>query len=98
MLRVYELRGRRYFETSETWLEQVGLGVTLWTGEFEARQDIWLRWCYQDGTVLPTGDERAEQAEQRSQHEKQRAEQAEQRTQLLAERLRAMGVDPDTIS
>lgn len=90
VLRVYELRGRRYFETSETWLEQVGLGVTLWEGAFEGRQDMWLRWCYQDHTVLATGDERAEQ-------EKQRAEQAEQRAQLLAERLRAMGIDPDNL-
>ncbi|WP_341525778.1 Uma2 family endonuclease [Nostoc sp. UHCC 0302] len=91
VLRVYELRGRRYFETPETWLEQVSLGLTLWQGEFEARQDTWLRWCYQDGNVLPTGDERASQAEQR-------ASQAEQRAQLLAERLRAMGIDPDTLS
>ncbi|MBC1238250.1 Uma2 family endonuclease [Nostoc sp. 2RC] len=90
ILHVYELRGTRYFETSETWLEQVGLGITLWQGEFENRQDTWLRWCYQNGTVLPTGDERAEQ-------ERQRAEQAEQRSQLLAEKLRAMGVDPDTL-
>ena len=90
VLRVYELRGRRYFETSENWLEQVGLGITLWEGEFEDRQDTWLRWCYQDGTVLLTGDEHAQQ-------ERQRAEQAEQRTQLLADRLRAMGVDPDTL-
>ncbi|MEH2302572.1 MAG: Uma2 family endonuclease [Nostoc sp.] len=90
VLSVYELRGRRYFESQETWLEQVGLGITLWEGEFEGRQDHWLRWCYQDGNVLSTGDERAEQ-------ERQRAEQAEQRTQLLADRLRAMGVDPDTL-
>ena len=83
VLRVYELRGRRYFETSETWLEQVGLGITLWEGEFEGRQDHWLRWCYQDGNVLSTGDERASQAEQRA--------------QILAERLRAMGVDPETL-
>ncbi|MBD2559900.1 MULTISPECIES: Uma2 family endonuclease [Nostoc] len=90
VLRVYELRGRRYFETSETWLEQVGLGITLWEGKFEGRQNHWLHWCYQDSNVLLTGDERAEQ-------EQQRAEQAEQRTQLLADRLRAMGVDPDTL-
>ncbi|MCC5618683.1 Uma2 family endonuclease [Nostoc sp. CHAB 5836] len=90
VLRVYELRGRRYFETSENWLEQVGLGVTLWEGKFEDRQDTWLRWCYQDGIVLLTGDERAQQAEQR-------ASQAEQRAQILAERLRAMGVDPETL-
>ncbi|MEH2235424.1 Uma2 family endonuclease [Nostoc sp.] len=97
VLRVYELRGTRYFETSENWLEQVGLGVTSWEGEFEGRQDHWLRWCYQDGNVLLTGDERAEQERQRAEQERQRAEQAEQRTQLLADRLRAMGVDPDTL-
>ncbi|MDZ8030496.1 Uma2 family endonuclease [Nostoc sp. DedSLP04] len=104
ILRVYELRGRRYFETSENWLEQVGLGVTLWEGKFEDRQNAWLRWCYQDGNVLSTGDERAEQERQRAEEERQRAEQerqraeqAEQRTQLLADRLRAMGVDPDNL-
>ncbi|MCX7595913.1 MAG: Uma2 family endonuclease [Fischerella sp.] len=82
-LRVYEIRGRRYFETTETWLEQVGLGLTLWQGEFEGRQDLWLRWCYQDGTLLATGDERAEVAEQRA--------------QKLAEKLRSLGIDPDTL-
>ncbi|MFN6561490.1 MAG: Uma2 family endonuclease [Nostoc sp. ChiSLP01] len=97
ILHVYELRGTRYFETSETWLEQVGLGITLWQGEFESRQDTWLRWCYQDGTVLPTGDERAEKERQRAEQERQRAEQAEQRSKLLADRLRAMGIDPDTL-
>ncbi|MBD2412313.1 hypothetical protein FACHB389_24980 [Nostoc calcicola FACHB-389] len=97
LLRVYELRGRRYFESEETWLEQVGLGVTLWEGEFEGRQDNWLRWCYQDKTVLPTGDERASQAEQRASEAEQRVSQSEQRAQILAERLRAMGIDPDTI-
>jgi Uma2 family endonuclease len=90
ILHVYELRGRRYFETSATWLEQVDLGVTLWEGKFENRQDIWLRWCDQNGTVLATGDERAQQ-------ERQRAEQAENRAQLLAERLRAMGIDPENL-
>ncbi|BCL36044.1 Uma2 family endonuclease [Nostoc sp. MS1] len=96
-LRVYELRGRRYFETSENWLEQVGLGITFWQGEFEGRQDNWLRWCYQDGNLLLTGDERAEQERQRAEQERQRAEQAEARAQLLAERLRAMGIDPDAL-
>lgn len=83
LLRIYELRGRRYFETRETWLEQVGLGLTLWEGEFEGRRDVWLRWCYKDGNILLTGDERAFEAEQRA--------------QLLAERLRSMGVDPNSL-
>jgi Uma2 family endonuclease len=103
-LRIFELRGRRYFETTETWLEQVGLGLTLWEGEFEARQDTWLRWCYQDGSILPTGDERAQQAEQRATQAEQlltqerlEKEQAMQRAQQLAERLRAMGIDPESL-
>ena len=112
VLRVYELRGRRYYETTETWLEQVGLGLMLWEGEFEGRHDVWLRWCYQDGTILLTGDERALQAEQRAQQaeqivqeerlekekQQQRAQQAEQRAELLAAQLRALGVNPDDIS
>jgi Uma2 family endonuclease len=96
-LRIYELRGMRYYQTSETWLEQVGLGLTLWQGEFEARQDSWLRWCYQDGSILPTGDERASSAEQRASSAEQRASSAEQRAAQLAEKLREMGINPDTL-
>lgn len=98
VLRIYELKGMRYFETTDTWLEQVGLGLTLWEGEFESRQDVWLRWCDQEGNVLPTGDERAQQERQRAEEAEQRAEHAEQRAQLLAEQLRALGIDPDTLS
>ena len=97
VLRIYELRGMRYFQTSETWLEQVGLGVTLVPGEFEGKQDTWLRWCDREGNLLLTGDELAQQAQQRAEQAQQRAEQAEQRAQRLAERLRALGVDPDTV-
>lgn len=89
-LRIFELRGIRYAEMTETWLEQVGLGVTLWEGVFEGKREVWLRWCDQSGNLLLTGDERAAQAEQRSQH-------AEERAQLLAERLKALGIDPDTL-
>lgn len=90
VLTVYNLKARRYIETTNNWLEEIGLGLTLWTGEFEGRNDTWLRWCDQDGHVVMTGDEKAAQ-------KKQRAENAEQRTQLLAERLRLLGVDPDSI-
>ena len=98
VLRLHELRGIRYSETTEMWLEQVGLGLTLWQGEFEGREDIWLRWCYQDGNILPTGDELAEQAENRVQEAENRAQEAENRAQLLAEQLRALGIDPDTLT
>lgn len=112
VLRFHELRGIRYSETTEMWLEQVGLGLTLWQGEFEGREDIWLRWCYQDGNILPTGDElaeqakhrvqeaenRAQEAETRVQEAETRAQEAETRAQLLAEQLRALGIEPDTLT
>lgn len=87
-LRLFELRGMHYTEMAEPWLEQVSLGLTPWEGEFEGRQDTWLRWRDAEGAILLTGDEQAEQAQQR-------AEQAEQRADRLAEYLRSQDIDPD---
>jgi Uma2 family endonuclease len=78
-LYLYELHGRRYVEIQAQWLEQVGLGLTLWQGEFEEREDTWLRWCDRQGAVLLTGDEQAERERQRADHEQQRADHEQQR-------------------
>jgi Uma2 family endonuclease len=84
LLKIWVLNAKTYVELSAPcWLESVGLGLTLWEGVFEGRQDLWLRWCDRTGQVIPTGAERAEQAESKAQR--------------LAERLRTMGVDPDEI-
>ena len=96
-LRIFELRGTRYFDTAQTWLEQVELGLTLWTGEFESRNNTWLRWCDKQGQLLLTGDERAKQAQQRAEQAQQQAELAQQKSRALAEKLREMGVDPDQV-
>jgi len=73
------------------WLEGVGLGLTLWEGQFEEELSrLWLRWCDEEGRVIPTGAERAERATEQ-------AERAEQRAERLAERLRAMGMNPDEV-
>ena len=87
------------------WLEGVGLGLTLWEGPFEEDVSrLWLRWCDLDGLVIPTGAEgqemerqRADAEQQRAETERQRAETERQRAERLAERLRAMGVDPDEV-
>lgn len=94
------------------WLDAVGLGLTLWEGAFEEDLPrLWLRWCDQDGQVIPTGAEqaeterrraeterqRAETEQQRAETERQRAEGAEAKAQRLAERLRSMGIDPDAV-
>ncbi len=101
VLQVFQLQGTSYVPMTEYWLEGVGLGLTLWQGVFEGRQDVWLRWCDREQNIIPTGAERAEQERQRAEQERQRAEQAEsqlqqerQRAAQLAERLRALGIDP----
>jgi broad specificity phosphatase PhoE len=64
------------------WLEGVELGLTLWHGAFEEEiPRLWLRWCDRTGQVIPTGAEGL-------QIERQRADR-------LAEKLRALGINPD---
>jgi hypothetical protein len=99
LLRVWSNLAGRYTELTSlqgvseagqsVWLESLGLGLTLWSGPFEEEGTrLWLRWCDQEGQVIPTGAERAET-------ERQRADEAESKAQRLAERLRAMGIDPN---
>ena len=117
LLRVWANSVGRYIELTppqgvsevgqSIWLEEVGLGLTLWSGEFE--EDVtrlWLRWCVypeggtasqRDGQIISTGAEQAEVERQRAEVERQRAEVEQQRADRLADRLRALGVDPDEI-
>ncbi len=85
-------------------LTELGLGLTLWRGEFENEEAEWLRWCDADGKLIPTGKERAEQEKERAEQEKERAEQekerAEQekeRAERMAAKLRELGLDPDAL-
>jgi Uma2 family endonuclease len=95
-LRAFELRGDLYVAV-EPWFESLGLRLVEWTGEFEGYTYGWLRWARRDGTLLRTGEERAESEKQRAESEKQRAESEKQRAERLAEKLRALGVDPDEV-
>ncbi|MFM7426190.1 MAG: Uma2 family endonuclease [Elainella sp.] len=67
---------------------EVELGV--WEGAYQNQDQQWLRWWSPQGDLLLTGSERARAAEQR-------AETAEQKAARLAERLRALGEDPDLL-
>lgn len=79
-LHVFRLRGKKYVNAKETWFADIGLGVTVWHGEYEGITQDWLRWCDEHGSVLPA-------AEEGRRAEKLRADK-------LAERLRAMGIEP----
>ncbi|MBW4544893.1 MAG: Uma2 family endonuclease [Symplocastrum torsivum CPER-KK1] len=76
LLRVWTLTSGRYVELTpvegivevgqSVWLETVGLGLTLWEGQFEeAVTRLWLRWCDRDGQVISTGAERADRLGQK---------------------------------
>ncbi len=95
-VRAWELRGDLY-QAIEPWFESLGLGLAAWTGKFEDLQGPWLRWSRKDGTLLPTSSERAESEKLRAESEKLRAESEKLRADRLAEKLRALGIDPDAI-
>ena len=91
LLRVWGLTLGQYVELSQPfWLPTVGLGLTVWDGEFEAISGAWLRWCDRDRQLILTGAEGRTLEFQRAESERQKAER-------LAERLRALGVDPDEL-
>jgi Uma2 family endonuclease len=85
-LRVFVLNGQTYVPLEKPWLPEVGLGLTLWEGKYEGAEAVWLRWCDQNGQVIRTGGERAEQEHQRAEQEHQRAEQEHQRAEQARER------------
>ncbi len=112
VLQVYQRQGNCYYLKEDFWLEEINLGLTLWSGEFEdGFYNQWLRWCDQSGNILLTGDEkallekqrannekqRANNEKQRADTEKQRANNEKQRADRLAQILREQGIDPDQI-
>ena len=115
LLRVWTIATTSYTELTpaegiaaageSVWLEAVGLGLTLWSGQFEEEVTrLWLRWCDREGRVIPTGAEgqeierqRADAESQRANAESQRANTESQRADRLAERLRELGIDPGQV-
>lgn len=97
-LYVFARRDLRFVAITPDALPGIGLGVTLWDGEYEEMTGTWLRWIDGEGNLLLTGKERAEQERQRAEQEHQRAEQERQRADALAAKLRELGIDPDQVA
>ena len=91
-LRVFRLSAGRYeHQEGRPWFPELGLGMTLWEGEFEGVRNRWLRWTDAQGELIPTGKQRAEQeaaarqaAEIRVQQEAAARQAAETRVQQEA--------------
>jgi Uma2 family endonuclease len=93
----------------EVRFSELALGLKVWEGAFEGTVGRWLRFTDGEGHLLLTGTERAEAERTRAEAERTRAEaertraeaertraEAERtRADRLAERLRALGLDPD---
>lgn len=85
---VWELKGRRYRrmqpnERGHFPIEELGVELGIWQGPYRNMELPWLRWWDANGNLLPTSEERAATTEAK--------------LLRLAERLRALGVDPDTV-
>lgn len=102
LLKVWGLNRRHYEELPAAqwfWLDEIGLGLTLWEGQFEEEVTrLWLRWCDRNGQVIPTGKERAETAEMQADEAKTLLQQERQKKALLMERLKQMGINPEDLA
>ncbi len=83
MLRIYQFAGasQGYIEQVGGLLDAVGLGLTLWQGEYEGTETLWLRWTDREGRLIPTGAELARPEQQRAVEAEQRAEQERRRAE-----------------
>jgi len=82
---------------SPVWLPEIGLGIGRERGIYQGIAREWLYWYDEEGQKLLTPEERIREAEERATFEEQRRVEAEQQVKILAERLEALGVDPETL-
>jgi Uma2 family endonuclease len=92
-LEVYRLvnRAYEYLPENPVWLPEIGLGIGREEGTYQGLTRDWLYWYDEQGQRFLTPEERTQQAERR-------ASAAEQRATRLAEKLRSLGVDPDSLA
>ncbi|MEO0825312.1 MAG: Uma2 family endonuclease [Cyanobacteria bacterium J06635_15] len=83
------------------WLPTLQVGLGLWQGTYQGATRQWLRWYDARSNWILTGEEHERQekemAQQQAQAAQQQAQAAQQRAEMLAEQLRAMGVNPDEL-
>ncbi|MDZ8109281.1 MAG: Uma2 family endonuclease [Nostoc sp. DedQUE12a] len=98
-LEVYHLVDGEYLLMSgnPVWLPEIGLGIGRERGIYQGIAREWLYWYDEEGQRLLTPEERIQELEERAVFEEQRRVEAEQRVEILAQRLKAFGVDPETL-
>ncbi|MFA5508735.1 MAG: Uma2 family endonuclease [Vulcanimicrobiota bacterium] len=95
-LRLFRLEAGKYIEcASANWMPEIGLGLTLWKGVFQDVEAEWLRFVDEEGHVIPTGGEKAQQEREKAQQEREKAQQERDRADRLAARLHELGEEMD---
>jgi len=69
------------------WLDDLSIGLGLWNDYYKGVLGPLLRWCDAEGNWCPTDTEQERQAK----------EQAQAQAHKLAEKLRELGIDPDSL-
>ena len=73
------------------WIPELELFLGIWQGERLCQTMNWLRWWDKEGNLLLWSSEQAQQ-------ERQRAEEEHQRAEMLAAKLRELGIEPEAIA
>lgn len=91
-LRAFQLQGSRYepveIPENKLWIEDLGIGLGLWQGEYQGINRHWLRWGDRQNNWIPCKSEMISQSEQDLATEK------EKNARLTAQ-LRALGIEPE---
>ncbi len=99
-LEVYRLDNRayEYLPGNLVWMPEIGLGIGREEGTYQGIAREWLYWYNEQGQRFSTPEELVREERQRAQQEQQLRLEAERRARMLEERLRSLGVDPDTLT
>jgi hypothetical protein len=102
-LDVYKLIGGEYVlqvglgDEWRVWLPEVGLAIGRERRNYDQTNREWLYWYDQAGVRYPTPLEAEEIEAERASIEAERANFEAAKVRLLSERLRALGIDPDSL-
>lgn len=99
VLEVYRLVDGVYVRQpgDPVWIPEIELAIGTGQGNYQGWERQWLYWYDNQGNRYPSHEERAEAAQQQAEIAQQQAIQAEQNLQSLRAKLRAQGIDPDTL-
>jgi hypothetical protein len=101
-LEVRQLRNGSYAlaqanQDGRFWIPELELFLGVWVGIRETVYANWLRWWDDSGNLLLWSSEQSELERLRAEDAIERATQAEQERDRFAEKLRQLGINPESL-